>query len=66
MQILCDDFCIQSSPANLRDLLVGMIPGELTSSQLVKLAAAIFDVDPTDFLLLDGSQEIPQWFTEEG
>lgn len=66
MRILCDDFCIQSSPENLRDLLVGMIPGELASSQLVKLAAAIFDVEPTDFLLLDDSQEIPQWFTDEG
>ncbi|WBT09433.1 hypothetical protein PAB09_03680 [Corynebacterium sp. SCR221107] len=50
----------------MRDLLVTIIPGELTSSQLVKLAAAIFDVEPTDFLLLDDSQEIPQWFTEEG
>ncbi|WP_342319219.1 hypothetical protein [Corynebacterium mayonis] len=37
-----------------------MIPVEPTSSQLVKLAAAIFDVEPTDFLLLDDSQEIPQ------
>jgi hypothetical protein len=42
-----------------------MIPGGLTSGQLVKLAAAIFDAELTDFLLLDDSQEISQWFAEE-
>lgn len=40
---------MQGERGTLRELLVLMLPVEPTASQLAKLAAAVFDVEVTDF-----------------
>ena len=49
MRIQTDDWCMQGERETLRDLLVRMLPAEPSASQLAKLAAAVFDVEVTDF-----------------
>ena len=43
---------MQGERESLRDLLVMMLPAEPTASQLAKLAAAVFDVEVTDFRVI--------------
>lgn len=40
---------MQGERGTLRDLLVMMLPAEPSASQLVKLSAAVFDAEVTDF-----------------
>lgn len=65
LTIQSDDFCIQATHEGLRDLLVRMIPGELTDSQIAKLAAAIFDADPMDFRVIRDNESSAPWLGGE-
>lgn len=63
--IQSDDFRIQATPEGLRDLLIRMIPVELTDSQVAKFAATIFDTDPMDFRVVRNDKASTPWLVEE-